>query len=214
MESWSGRDIFVVEPAAQPLVPAGPNTRVNTLVAAVLGFSVAIGVAFLVEQLGQAVVTAEDVRLNLSLPTLAVVPCSTANLKSKGVPTLIADSVSPVTEAYRILRTQIQFARIYGALRTLVIAGSISQDESVNVMANLSIVMAQAGLKVLLVDADLRQPRLHQIFGLAQEPGQGTSLSNGGNCKEHTLSTDIPNLLLYSGQCSSPELLLSLGSLH
>jgi len=200
------RDLVVVEPATRPMKPVSPQRMRISLVAAMLGFLLVTGVALVVEYLDDTVETVEDVHQDLSLPTLTVVPCPNGRRKRSETPIVVADPASPLNEAYRTLRARIQFSRMNHTLLTLLISSPLSRAEQADVVTNLGVVMAQAGLKVLLVDADLRQPQLHRAFGLAQEPGLSTLLAaNTGNWQECIAETGIPNLRLLPSGSPPPD---------
>lgn len=86
----------------------------------------------------------------------------------------ISEPRSPISEAYRTLRTNLDFAGLAKTLKTLVVTSAGVNEGKSTTLANLAVVTAQAGRKVILVDADLRRPRLHQIFGLDNEKGLTT----------------------------------------
>jgi len=88
----------------------------------------------------------------------------------------IAESRSPISEAYRTLRTNLDFAGLDRALKTLVVTSAGVSEGKSTTLANLAIVSAQAGRRVILVDADLRRPTLHQVFGLANDAGLTTMM--------------------------------------
>jgi succinoglycan biosynthesis transport protein ExoP len=206
----SGRDIFVVEPAGQPVEPVAPRRLFNTLVAAIGGCALAAGAAFLIEYLDDTLGTAEDINHSLSLPTLAAIPRPNHRQKRNKTLIAMADPMSSLAEAYRVLCTKIQFShgnsRLGGGdeLNTVLLTSPSSRKEKANVAVNLGIVMAQAGLKVLLVDADLRQPQLHHVFGLTNEIGLTTLLAGNKDCQACIARTDISNLCVLS---SGPPLL-------
>jgi capsular exopolysaccharide synthesis family protein len=86
----------------------------------------------------------------------------------------VSEPRSPVSEAYRTLRTNLDFASLDQALKTLVVTSAGVGEGKSTTLANLAVVSAQAGRRVILVDADLRRPTLHQIFGLSNEAGLTT----------------------------------------
>lgn len=207
-----GRDIFVVEPAMQPVEPVAPRKLFNTLVAAIGGCALAVGIAFLIEYLDDTLDTAEDIHQSLSLPTLAAIPRPNRRQKRNKTPIAVADPTSSLAEAYRALYARVQFSNGNspsvngrGTLGTMLITSPLSRKEKANIAVNLGVVMAQAGFKVLLVDADLRQPQLHQVFGLTNENGLTTLLAGNGNCQECISRTDIPNLCVLSSGPPLPE---------
>jgi non-specific protein-tyrosine kinase len=88
----------------------------------------------------------------------------------------VSEPRSPISEAYRTLRTNLDFASLDQALKTLVVTSAGVGEGKSTTLANLAVVSAQAGRKVVLVDADLRRPTLHQIFGLSNEAGLTTAM--------------------------------------
>lgn len=208
-----GRDLVVVEPAAQPLKPASPNRILNTLIAAIVGFLLATGAASIIEYLDDRLETVEDVRQSLSLPTLAFIPYPNSRRRRGNMQVAVEDPGSPLTEAYRTLRTRIQLSRADGTPLSLLVASPSSRDEQTKVVANLGAVMAQAGLRVFLVDADLRQPQLHRIFELDREPGLSTlSAARTEDYQGYVAETGIPNLRLLPSGALPPDPLELLGS--
>lgn len=96
----------------------------------------------------------------------------------RGCPGLVAITSphSPAAEAYRMLRTNLQFASLDQPLRTLLVTSAGPQDGKTTVAANLGLVLAEAGQRVVLLDGDLRQPRLHEAFRLSRSPGFSDAL--------------------------------------
>ena len=92
---------------------------------------------------------------------------------------------SPQAEAYRSLRTNLDFYSLENPLHTLLIASPEPDDDKTKVIANLGVISAQAGKRVILVDADMRRPRLHEVFGVPNDRGLATALA--GNSDELTL---------------------------
>jgi capsular exopolysaccharide synthesis family protein len=201
-----------VESAAQPLKPASSQKLRFTLVAAMLGFLLASGVVFLIEYLDDTLENVEDILQSLSLPTLTIVPRSGGRRKRKRALLVIHDPDSPGTEAYRVLRTHLQLSHPGGSLHTLLITAPLSRQEKANVVTNLGAVIAQAGLEVLIVDADLRQSQLHKSFDLAREPGLSGLLAETSNDRAYVTETDISNLRFLSGGSTPPDPLQLLSS--
>ncbi len=112
----------------------------------------------------------------------------------------LASPRSPHAEAYRTLRTNIQFSSFERSVRALLITSPGIGEGKSTTAANLAVVNAEAGLKVILVDADLRRPSLHTLFGLAQTPGFSTALLAGASEAIPLQETAVPGLrLLASG---------------
>ena len=107
-----------------------------------------------------------------------------------------ADPKSPAAEAYRTLRTSIQFAGLDHKCRTVVVTSSSPGEGKSTTVANFGVVSAQAGSRVLVVDSDLRRPTLHRIFGLGNARGLSTALLEGLPFADVAQATAIPNLFV------------------
>jgi non-specific protein-tyrosine kinase len=168
--------LTVIETAALPRIPVGSRTATTVMVAAAIGFVLAAGAAFILEYLDDSVKSPEDVTRITGLPTLAGI----ARIREDddgGKLVALSHPRSPTTEAYRVLRTGIQFSSVDNPnqVRLMVTSPSPSEGKSLTV-ANLSIVMAQAGNNVLIIDADLRRPVQNKLFRLPQKGGLTTLL--------------------------------------
>ena len=171
--------LSVFEPAFVPTTPAGPNTRSNVMIAAGIGLVLALGAIFLIEYLDDTVGSPELVTRNLGLPILGSIS-SIGRVKNspKG---LITDRLphSTITEAYRLLRTNIQLA--YGDTfpeLLLITSPGLHEGKSMT-SANLAVTFARAGKRTILVDADLRHPSIHLFFGLPNDQGLTSLFSDG-----------------------------------
>jgi len=169
--------LSVIETAALPRVPTGPNVQSTVLLAAAIGFVLSTGAAYLLEFVDDTIKTADDIARVSKLPTLAGI----ARVKDDGVgerPLIAAlKPRSPISEAYRVLRTGIQFSAIDTSTNATILVTSANPGEGKSFTAsNLAVVFAQAGNKVLLLDADLRRPTIHKIMGLSQLRGLTTLL--------------------------------------
>ncbi len=161
-------NIVIAEPASPPRDAIRPRKVLYSAVAAASGFMIACVLAFLLEYLNDTIKTSEDVSQVLGLDTLGVV-----GRLAKGEDELVVVTrpLSPVAEAFHALRTNIRFSGVDKPLRTLLVTSSSPAEGKSLTVANLAAAMAQTGLKVVAVDADLRHPRLHRLFGL--EKGEG-----------------------------------------
>jgi succinoglycan biosynthesis transport protein ExoP len=166
--------ISVFEPASTPTRPISPNVMQTVLMAAAIGLALAVGGALLIEFLDDTVKTPEDVKRAADLPTLG----STARLENGAASNLIAvhEPLSLVTEAYRTLRTNIRVSSVDKPLRTLVVTSSQPSEGKTTLTANLGVVMAQAGNRVVLVDTDLRRSALHKRFEVPNREGLTNAL--------------------------------------
>jgi succinoglycan biosynthesis transport protein ExoP len=189
--------LTIVEPAVAPTQPVSPRVLLNTLLAAVLGLLLAAAVAAVIEYLDDRVKDADAVQEVVGLSTLGTV----AQMKGGGdeaelyrLATLLYPR-SGVAEAYRTLRTNIEFASIDAPIRTLLVTSSGPHEGKTVTAANLAVAFAQAGRLTILVDADLRRPGIHSMFRMQSEPGLTTLLRrDGAELDEVALPTEQPNL--------------------
>ena len=165
--------LTVVEPATPPAQPSSPRVLLNTLLAALAGLLLALGIAFTMEYLDDTVKSSEDVEAATGLATLGTV------LKMKGdkgrseiyhLAALLYPR-GPAAEAYRTLRTNLEFASVDEPVRTLLVTSSIPGEGKTTTSSNLAVAFAQAGRTVILVDVDLRKPGIHKLFDLPNTSG-------------------------------------------
>ena len=171
LKGSSINEVRIFEEAVAPTAPTKPKVMQNTLLAAVVGLMLAGGAAFLIEYLDDSVRDQRDVTDLLGLPMLGVVG---ALGEGQQLPTVLAENEprSPLAEAFRMVRTNLSYAlpAQEGARRYLVTSAGPTEGKT-TVTANLATVMAQAGQRVILVDADLRRPTLYKAFGVPSKPG-------------------------------------------
>jgi non-specific protein-tyrosine kinase len=161
----------VVEPATVPTTPISPNTRLNVLLAASIGFILAVGGAFLLEYLDDTIKTGEDVDRVLKLPTLGAITRIQRIEEPADHLVPMHHPRSPITEAYRILRTNVQFSSLSNPSTRLLVTSAGPTEGKTTTACNLGIVMAQAGRRVILADTDLRRPSMHRFFGVPNQVG-------------------------------------------
>jgi succinoglycan biosynthesis transport protein ExoP len=192
--------LTIVEPAITPYRPISPDVQSTVLLAAAIGLGLAVGGIFLIEYLDDTIKTPEDVERVTDLVTLGGI----ARIEGQDYPEkLIAARypLSPTVEAYRLLRTNLQFSAVDGPVRTLMVTSPGPTEGKSVTLANLAVVMAQSGLRVVIADTDLRRPVQHKIFGLSNEHGVSDAvLHPNPGAAEHLLETAVDNLwLLPSG---------------
>jgi len=163
----------LVTPASTPPEPFQPTPRRNAVLAIVLGLLFGVGLAFLVEYLDDSIKAKED--LERALPGLGVLGLIPAvpDWKSKEQSRVVSlsDPSSPAAEAYRILRTSIQFLGIDRQVRIIQVTSASAQEGKTTTLANLAVAFASSGLRTVAVCCDLRRPRLHAFFGLDNAVG-------------------------------------------
>ena len=167
--------VNVLEAATLPTEPIGPNKRATVLLAAVIGFVLAAGAAYFLEYLDDTFKNPDDIQKTLGLTTLGAVPAM-AGVAPGGELVALASGPSPAAEAYRVLRTNLQFASVDRPLHVLVVTSPAPGEGKSLTAANLGVTLAQAGRRVVLVEGDLHRPRLHHIFGLRNNAGITSAL--------------------------------------
>jgi non-specific protein-tyrosine kinase len=173
----SPSSLSVVEPAYLPTEPISPNVRASVLVASAVGASLAIAVALTIDYLDGKMASAADASRALGLPILGEVPRLSRRRRARGL-VAVDDPYSVAAEAYRVVRTNVQFVGDNdGPLALLVTSPGFGEGKSFTA-ANLAAAFAQAGRRTILVDADLRRPVLHTLFGLPNEAGLTSLLSD------------------------------------
>ncbi|CAN5777027.1 hypothetical protein BH23CHL7_BH23CHL7_06380 [soil metagenome] len=170
--------LTVVEPAVPASGPSAPRTMFNTALGAMLGLIVALALAFIVDHLDDTLTNSEEVEALAALPTLGHVAQLAVSRRKDPIYRLVSLLFprSPAAESFRSLRTNIEFCSVDSPLRTVLVASAAPGDGKTLVAANLAVVLAQAGKKVLVVDADLRRPSAHLMFNLPNTHGLTTML--------------------------------------
>jgi len=161
--------ISIIEPATLPTEPIGPNRTAMILMAAAIGFVLAAAGAYLLDYLDDTFKNPEDIQKSLGLATLGAVPRMTTGAAQNGL--LLGSAPAAVVEAYNVLRTNLQFAAVGERLGSLLVTSSSPHEGKSLTAANLSIALAQASQRVILIDTDLRRPRIHKLFGLSNSVG-------------------------------------------
>ncbi|MCL4507634.1 MAG: polysaccharide biosynthesis tyrosine autokinase [Chloroflexi bacterium] len=165
LQSGTPNYLSVMEPARIPSYPIGPNMNQNVMLAVVIGLALSGSAAFLLEYIDDTIKTPEDVRSDLALSVLGSITDMQGDDYASKLMT-VNEPRSPVAEAYRMLRTNLQFSAINRPLRTLLITSSGPLEGKSVTAANLAVAVAQSGKRVVLVDADMRRPVQHQVFQL------------------------------------------------
>lgn len=212
-EANSGATVTVVTPATRPTIPIRPQVMRNTLLVAMVGAMLAAGVAFLIEYLDDTVKSPEDLQ-DSGLGVIGVVHRVNPSGKGQRLPVLaITQSKSLVAEAYRTLRTNLQFSSLDHPLRSLVVTSAVATEGKTTTAANLAVVLAQSGKRVVLVDADLRRPSAHKLFGLSNGAGLTTALVEEPTVLNGFLrETEVENLRLLTAGPVPPNPQELLGS--
>ena len=164
-EAQTRSSIVQIEPAAIPEEPVRPNTLLNVAIAVLVSGIIAGGVVVGVDLLNDTVKTPEEIAEKLGLSVLGVI---THHSRNDDIPITEAQPLSPISEAFRTLRTNVKYAGagLENPLRSIMITSAMAGEGKTEVLVNLGVVLAQNRYRVLLMDADLRRPSLHRRLGL------------------------------------------------
>jgi len=192
-------NVTVVDSALPPGAPYKPNLVQNLQIAAALGLALGIGLAFFLEYLDDTLRHPEDMERLTHLPVLGVIP--RIKLKKGEAAAVIAmmaheDQRSGLAEAYRSVRTALQFSTREGAPEQIVVTSTTAKEGKSTTALALAINFAQAGRPVLLIDADLRNPSMHKFLGVDNTRGLSNFLSSHIPALGVVRVTSIPNLYL------------------
>lgn len=163
--------IEIIAPATVPTAPSAPNIRLNIMLGLLLGLAAGIGIAVLRSVLDTRVHTISDVETAVNAPILGGIPFDPDSAKRPLV--VQAAPRDPRAEAFRRLRTNVQFLNLSGAVPSFVITSSAPAEGKSTTAANIALTLAETGASVVLLDADMRKPRVADIFRI--EGGVGLS---------------------------------------
>jgi capsular exopolysaccharide synthesis family protein len=182
----------VLDYARLPKVPVSPRKRVAVAVALVVALLLGLLLSFGLDALDRTIKGPDDIEGSLGVPLLGRLP----KVAGKGVSDQLVRTQprSSLAEAFRSLRTGLLFFGADRPLKTLLVTSSVAREGKTLCCASLGITFAQAGAKTLLVDCDLRRPRLAMAFGLRQEPGLTSVLALDTDLSEAICETEVENL--------------------
>ena len=201
-------NIKIAANAVEPTTPIGPQRGRNIFVAFLFSLAAGVGLAFLMDYLDDSVRTSEDIGRHLALPTLALIPHHgiadrrrlLANGSENGATPSAAlitleERNSPMAEAYRHLRTSLLFSSAGKPPQTILVTSSQPSEGKTTTAINTAITLAQSDADVVIVDCDLRRPRVHSYFDLENTQGLTNYLSGERNT-ENLIKTsrELPRL--------------------
>jgi capsular exopolysaccharide synthesis family protein len=187
-------NIRVVDIAETPRKPYSPDYVLNLLLGLLGGCTLGVGLAFFFEYLDSHIKTPDEIRTHLKMPALGMLPAVDVKELAGGYPLLSGKISQGFAEAFRAVRTNIIFSSAEEGSRTLVITSTGPGEGKTTFSANLAISLAQTGQKVLLIDGDMRKPKLQEAFGVAQEPGLSNLLvgtAKASDCVRKTRSAGL-----------------------
>jgi len=171
-------NVSILDKAELPGGPISPSLKKNLLWALALAAAAAGAAVWLIEVLDDTFKSAEDLEEGLGLPVLGLIPLYRDRAKKKSaISELMEDPSSPLAESYRSLRTAIQFSTSDGAPRSILITSARPGEGKSTIALSLAANFCQLGMRVLLIDADLRNPSLHRLMNLENNVGLSNYLS-------------------------------------
>jgi polysaccharide biosynthesis transport protein len=190
--------VSVKQTAEPPTFPARPRVTLNLALGGLIGLAIGLGLAFFIEYLDTSVKTMEDVETLLGVPVLAIVPRNVHLLHQE-----VGDS--PDAEAYRILRTNIEFNRRNPEANTISLASGGPGEGKSTTVSNLGYICAQGGYSTLIVDADLRRPVQHLHFDLDNKVGLTNYLTTDMSLDDVIRPTSLDKLFLITSGIGSSD---------
>lgn len=191
-------NIRVVDKAAVPRTPIWPKPIVNLVEALVVGLSLSTGLAFVLGMLDVTVKETEEIEQLISLPLLARIP----NIKN---PLLLGNEETSTAEVYRTLRTNLQYINFDQSTRTLIISSPSLNEGKTTVSHNLAVVFAQAGYNILLINGDLRNPKLNRLLNKSGESGLSNVLIGISDVESVIQDTEIDRLSFVASGPTPPN---------
>jgi capsular exopolysaccharide synthesis family protein len=184
-----GSEVSIETYSRVPRAPVGPPRIRNVMIALILSLVAGIGLAFLLDFLDDTVKSLDDVDRYVHLPALAMIPASRGGMRLKGIApanappsettalAMIDDVRSPIAESYRHLRTSLLLSSAGQPPKTILVTSSQPSEGKTTTAINTAFMLAQTGAEVLIIDCDLRRPRLHSQFEVPNSKGLTTWLS-------------------------------------
>ncbi|ETR72909.1 MAG: lipopolysaccharide biosynthesis [Candidatus Magnetoglobus multicellularis str. Araruama] len=198
-EDMKTGNVRVVDPAEVPKSPIRPRKRLNIFLGIVFGLFVGIAVAFAFEFLDNTLKSPEDIRNFLNIPYLGPVPTFDLERDNTDNPELITQysPKSTASESYRGIRTSLLFSSADKVPQIILVTSAGPSEGKTLTSTNLAITMAQAGSRVVIVDCDMRKPKVHKMFGFSRDKGMSSVLVSSeleSVLQDVVIHSDIPNL--------------------
>lgn len=192
--SLATNNISVADAATTPLFPFKPNLLTSGGIGMTVGLMLGLGLIFMREQLDDSIKHPDEVERNYGLPLLGIIPQVKKKQTRAMAQLTVDDPRSTFAEAYRSMRTALQFSTAEGAPKRLLVTSSVQGEGKSTTALALAINFAQLGKRVLLLDADMRNPTVHEALGLDNDRGLSNFLTSEGPRESLIRATSIANL--------------------
>jgi len=221
-EAAKSRNVLILDEAIEPYVPIEPKKKLNIMLGILIGLGLGIGITFVIEYMDNTIKNQEELQqmgynILVSVPKIEIDKFEKkmehkleklGSVEGKKIEARLIthlDPKSPVAETYRTLRTNLQYSTVENDLKTIVMTSSGPKEGKSTTVANLAIAMAKAGRKVILLDADLRRPVIHSVFGHDKENGITNYLMGMISYEELPKKTFHENLWIVSSGSLPPN---------
>jgi len=188
-------NIRIIDRAEIPTKPVKPRKKLNILLAMAIGLTTGIFLAFFLEYLDNTIKAPDDVKTHLGIPFLGPVPMFAASNKINRPDVVTVYSPKAIaSESFRGIRTGILYSSADTTPQTILVTSACPGEGKTSCASNLAAVMAQSGGRILLLDCDMRRPRLHRMFGINPQIGLSSVLVKVGQLKNAIQPTGVENL--------------------
>ncbi len=205
-------NIDIVDPAITPIRPIKPQKALNLLLGLIIGLGFGICLAFFQEYLDDTIKNADEAKRAMGLPLLAVIPHIPSrepkrdgSIPDTGQLITQLEPKSVVAEAFRSLRTSLHFSAINREKKIMLVTSSFPGEGKSIIASNLAAIISQTGVRVLIVDCDLRRSSLHDKFGHGKTPGLSELLTGDITFAEAKHNTGISGLDLITAGTTPPN---------
>ena len=188
-------NVQLFDKATPPRKPSKPKKALNVLLGIVLGLFTGVGFALVSERMDNTYTSPEELEEHLGVPMLGIVPKSSQQDDKKPENIVaVTDPISPMAESFRTIRSNILLARKDHTPRVMQVCSALHGEGKSTVSINLACIMAAAGEKILLIDGDMRRPRLHKVFEVPNSRGLSSVITKKAELADVMKKTGVPNL--------------------